>query len=945
VLKTRTAALLEREGELMELEGLADDACASRGRLVLLEGPPGIGKTRLLETVRANARERGMTVLAARASELDREFPFGVVRQLYEPLIVNAGADRRARLLQGAAGLAEPLLGGGQAPGRAVVEPLALFHALYWLTANLAEDEPVALVIDDLHWADASSLRFLQFLAPRLEELPVLVALATRAREVGLDRRAIDALATDPLAVALRPEPLSEEAVAQLVGEELREGPDHRFSAACREATGGNPFLVGELVRELASEGVSPSAGRKALVRQLAPPTVARAVLVRLARLGRDATALARAVAVLGSDAPPQRAFALAGLPHERGEEAAAALAEADILAATRPLAFEHPILRAAVDTAIDAAERARTHRRAAELMAADGAEPGAIAVHLLATGPAADPWVVANLREAASLARARSVPATAAACLRRALDEPPPPQERPHVLLELASAELHTGDPAAAVAHFEEAAPLAGDPHLRAAYAGDQVLALQAVGRNDDARALVGRLVEDLAAVDRELALSVEASLIAGAILERSRRAWARERLERHRGRLTVATAGERKLMATLAQVDAFSGNAPAAALADEAERALAGGGLRDEATGRATPFFCAINVLLLADRVEPARRALDQAIDDARHRGSSPWLAAASTGWRSWLLTREGALAEAEADARTCAELSLPQGGFAASPPMLGFVLEALIHRGELDYAEQVLEGAGMADRPAGQDASFDAIVHARARLRAARGDLVGARSELAGLGRRRARWNTFPTLVPPVLVTVELAAGEDRAEASARADVMLRDARTWGTPRAIGMALHAAGLVEGGERGLDLLDEAAVVLEGSPARLERARALADLGAELRRSGRTADAREPLRRALDLADACGAGPLAELARHELRAAGVRPRRPRISGSDALTASERRVATMAAEGLSNPEIAQALFVTKKTVEAHLGSAYRKLGINSRAQLASALRR
>jgi DNA-binding CsgD family transcriptional regulator len=170
------------------------------------------------------------------------------------------------------------------------------------------------------------------------------------------------------------------------------------------------------------------------------------------------------------------------------------------------------------------------------------------------------------------------------------------------------------------------------------------------------------------------------------------------------------------------------------------------------------------------------------------------------------------------------------------------------------------------------------------------------------------------------------------------------MLRDAELWGTARAIGMALRAAGLVHGGARGLELLAESVAVLEGSPARLEHARALTDFGAAVRRSGRRSDARAPLRQGLDLAEACGAAPLAERARHELRAAGGRPRRPRLSGAEALTASERRIAAMAVEGLSNPEIAQALFVTKKTVEAHLGSAYRKLGIHSRAELAVALR-
>jgi DNA-binding NarL/FixJ family response regulator len=153
-----------------------------------------------------------------------------------------------------------------------------------------------------------------------------------------------------------------------------------------------------------------------------------------------------------------------------------------------------------------------------------------------------------------------------------------------------------------------------------------------------------------------------------------------------------------------------------------------------------------------------------------------------------------------------------------------------------------------------------------------------------------------------------------------------------------------VRASGLVQGGTRGLDLLADAVTVLEPSPARLEYARALTDLGAALRRANRRAAARDPLRQALDVADACGASPLAERARQELRAAGGRPRRPRISGVEALTASERRIAAMAADGPSNPEIAQALFITKKTVEAHLGSAYRKLDIHSRNRLAAALR-
>ncbi|HEX8054499.1 MAG TPA: AAA family ATPase [Thermoleophilaceae bacterium] len=938
--------LLERESELRDLEREIGEACAGRGRVVLVEGEPGIGKTRLLEVVRERSREHGMTVLSARASELDRDFPLGVVRQLFEPLLAGADAATRRALLHGAAAAAAPLLGlAAPEPGGAPAadDPsLPHFHALYWLAANLTERGPAALVIDDLHWADASSLRFLQFLLPRLDELPVLVALAARPDEAGSDRRSIDALATDARAVVLRPPPLSEDAVPALVAARLGPDPDRAFCDACRAATGGNPFLLRELLRELAADGVAPAAAAAPLVRQLAPPTVGRAVLLRVARLGPDAAALARAVAVLGDGAPLRRAAALAELGEDLAAAAAEHLAGAGILAAARPLAFAHPILRSAVYADIAAGERADAHRHAAEVLAAEGAGADAVAVHLLATEPAAEPRVVATLREAARDALARGAAPAAAACLRRALAEPPATDDRAALTLELASAELHAGEPVAAAEHFEEGARLAGDPRVRASCAVEWSAALQAAGRHQESYAVRERAIEDVADADPELALLLETTLIATASLDLARLEWARARLRRHDAAAEPATPAGWRLIATQAYVDAMYGDSPAATLAAAAERAL---GAREPAgapSGFAgTPFFTAVEVLALADANGPAREALDQAVADARRQGSALAFAC-SSGWRCMLLARLGELAEAEADARSCAELSLAQGWFALAPPMLGYVLDVLIARGELDDAERILIEAGAAERAAGDDLTFYPVIHARARLRAARGDTGGAHRDMTELARRRARWNTDLTLVPPLLAAPELA-HDDADAARSETAAMLGEARAWGTPRAIGMALRASGLAEGGTRGVELLEEAAAVLGESPARLEHARALADLGAALRRANRRSAAREPLRRALDLADACGAGPLAERARQELRAAGGRPRRPRISGVGALTASERRIAAMAAEGLSNPEIAQALFVTKKTVETHLGNAYRKLGIRSRGALGAAL--
>ena len=173
----------------------------------------------------------------------------------------------------------------------------------------------------------------------------------------------------------------------------------------------------------------------------------------------------------------------------------------------------------------------------------------------------------------------------------------------------------------------------------------------------------------------------------------------------------------------------------------------------------------------------------------------------------------------------------------------------------------------------------------------------------------------------------------------EARALAVEELALARRWGDPNAIGASLRVLGLVEGGEEGIGRLRAAVEVLAGSEARLEHARALVDLGAALRRANQRAEARERLRDSVDLARRVGALGLARRANEEIAATGARPRKVLQTGVDALTASERRVAQLAAEGMSNKEIAQTLFVTIKTVEVHLSHAYRKLGISSRAQL------
>src|SRR5439155_24386699 len=250
-------ALLEREAEIAAIHGLAAAARGGTGRLLVLEGRSGIGKTRLVAEVRGAAEAAGLEVLAARAGELEQEFAFGVVRQLFEPLLARTSAAERAELTAGAAGLALHLFQEPQVGDPAAADPsFAMLHGLYWLAANLALRRPVVLAVDDLHWADVASLRWLAYLGRRLEGLPLLVAVATRPPEHSPQAALLTEVLTDPAAELLRPRPLGTAAMAVLARHTFGGEPDPEFVSACQTATGGNPLFVRAMLEALTAEGL-----------------------------------------------------------------------------------------------------------------------------------------------------------------------------------------------------------------------------------------------------------------------------------------------------------------------------------------------------------------------------------------------------------------------------------------------------------------------------------------------------------------------------------------------------------------------------------------------------------------------------------------------------------------------------------------------------------------
>jgi len=921
--------LLDRDRELAALDDAVEHGAHGDARVLLIEGPAGIGKTRLLGELRDRAAQAGLSTAAARGGELEQGFAFGVVRQLFEPRLIDP-ASRERGLADAAAPAREVFATGGtDGDGPLEAPSFALLHGLYWLVANLALDGPLLIVVDDVHWCDLPSLRFLAYLVRRLEGLPVVVALGVRPAEPGTDAGLVAELASDPLTGVLRPLPLGEEAVAELIRSRLGNDLDDGLSHVCRTATGGNPLLLQELLTTLHAEGRRPD---RASVAELGPRAVSRVVLVRLGRLGDDAVKIARSAAVLGDGADHRIVAAHAGIDHPSAAAAVHALVRAEILRDDQRTGFVHPLVGAAVYQDLAPMSRALEHERAARLLATAGAPPEQIAAHLLAIPPHSEQWVVDTLVEAAHASRRRGAAEGAVAYLARALAEPPQAERCAEVVLELGRAEASTSGPQAA-AHLRQAYDALCNRAGRPDVALELARTLLFTGDLAEGAAVARRAAEELAPGDEHDALeAIELMAVCLGIADPDELT----RLEAHRRLPVGSRLGAKMLASVAAQAWAYAGG-PSDTCAELALGALAGGELI--AADSALLGTVAITTLALADRDE-ALDGWDAALGEAHRHGSLGAKTAISL-WRGFTLLRRGELVESEESLRNAAD-ELALWGFGEDVGGLqcaALLADVLRDQGRLADARSELERFADAG-----DASEGTRYwcHSKLQLLVAEGRFDEAIA-LADEVERRFAFIAHPIETPWRSAKAIALDGVGRREnALAMATEQLELARVWGAPGTVAQALRVLGTIERDE-GLERLRDAVEVARDSPARLEHARCLVALGGALRRRRQPTDAREPLRGGLELALSCDALRLAEDARAELLATGTRPRRAALSGVESLTASERRVASLAAEGATNREIAQALFVTPKTVEVHLSNSYRKLGIASRRELAREL--
>ena len=698
----------------------------------------GIGKTRLLTHACDQAARAGMTVLAARAAEFEDGYAWGVVGQLFEAEIRADGGQRRADDAMALAALALT-----RDVPRGDEDSFAVLHGLYWLTADIAHQAPLLLAVDDLHWADQPSQRFVAHLAHRLEGLAVLLVLTVREPRSGTaqQKSLIAGLATEASVIALRPAALGAAACAELVRGTLGVDPSPAFQGACRELTGGNPLLLRGLLASLAAEGAKGTDAEVPHLRRLTPGSVSRSVLLQLGRMPAAALAAARAVAVLGTAATAGRAGRLAGLDGDASAEAIGALMAERFIEGERALRFVHPLVRSAVYQDLAPPVRQRWHKRAARMLDEEDAASAEVTVHLLAAAATGDAWVVDRLRRAAADARRRGAPDVAVQCLERALAEPPAAGARGDVLFELGSAQTFHA-PAAAAEHLTEAlARSAGWPRRgEIALALSQALGL--CGRFADAvevlQAAIGESGEDRSPI----AISLQSAVLNVARWDLDTRPVMRPILERLQAKADAGEDLDPQVHANLAIELGAAG----------LDRELAIRHAR--AAVRATPRLMSLTSTALPEAVTVllfggmSREAADGAqtwLRLARQRGWPLASALAATA-ASLVALYDGEVGQALA----YGQQAMTGGGW-ISTMATAFMIPALIDRDAIDEARALL-AAGNLDGPLGLTWPYNVARHARGRLHAAAGDHAAAVRDLLKAGELAELWGVRnPTLMP--------------------------------------------------------------------------------------------------------------------------------------------------------------------------------------------------
>jgi DNA-binding CsgD family transcriptional regulator len=806
------------------------------------------------------------------------------------------------------------------------------------------------VAIDDAQWLDEQSVELLRHLpGARGHRRPRLI-MSVSARSPQSPLRPVDLIMSDPGVRVMTLGPLSPAAVSTLVGQCLGHDSHESFARACHEATEGIPALVLALVRELSTRRLSPSAETVQWVQKVTSRTVARSVLERLSRLPDDATLVLEAVAVAGDPAAPELIAAAAKLSSARVTSAARLLVAQDLVTLDSGLLRMTPISRRTVYEEIDLKQRAKMHLAVAAYLKARGASFDMVAGHLVATDPARRDWVAKELFESARVASAKGEASQALRFLRRAFAEQPRAWDDPAQLLNLVRVEMQV-DSQAAVEHLLRSLDRGADPTQAAEVAHQLALRLSdtdipAESYCEMTTALgsaLERISEMLPPTERSvrIELSVVRALVVGTRLAPPATHALRCELDLgHPG-----TQAGHKAVALLAIADSVSPTRARASSTSNALRQV----LLDAQLCSENPIDCQLWArALLALARSGEFSVADRFARHAQAMSQSRGLLSARADYCLTLamsLSMQGAIVEAQQLAED--SLMAAQGrAWARRPDAVACLVGSLVDQGRWDEAETVLSRFASLEREI-SPYEGPAFLEQRGRLRGCQGRSSEALTDLLEAGGCADECGVDSPVVTTwrseaALLLAKQGRMEDAAPlAKANLKLALAHGGTW----VIGSALRVDALASGEEGRLAKLEEAVRLLEASPARLQLAIALTDLGEELRRIGEPlSSTRLILRRGLDIANRQHADPLVSRALAALRQSGARPRRTAVSGPASLTLGESRVVALAADGLSNAAIASTLFLAEKTVEGHLVRAYRKLGVRSRRELSSLLR-
>jgi DNA-binding CsgD family transcriptional regulator len=934
---TTASRLLEREDQLVEVEALWSEDSWEQLSCIVLVGGWGSGKSALLDAACARASEAGVRVARARGRSGGLGHRFAVIEEAIEALGCQGsdpGFDELHAILV------------------AMRQPATPSHVVELLLDSLAHCEhPLLFAVDDADSADAESLMVLNALVHRLAPGRGHLLVTTNSRPPGCGLREVDWLAAEPGTAQLRIEPLSADAVEHLAGAVFAQEVHPDFVQAVWKATAGRPLLLVHLLSKLERQHCCPDAATAATVPDTPVSQIASDVLMRLEPQATGARHLLQGLAVLGDGADSGLVRSLAGLDALATGQGIDAAIQAELLEPELPLRFTAPITRAAIYHDITPSRRVQLHDGAARLLAAEGYDLQAVCDHLLKTEPSGNPATADMLERGGRTAMTEGNYNRAQQCLARSLAEPPPAERISDVILELVSAELELRSPDA-LGHLVRAARIGTADAEHLAAVATRVLRTVPVPTVPDVetQAALTRLRDRLepAAVRPLLELSLALCRTGGgrSLDELDALARLAERLGPGEPMIareaTSYVLQQRFKMGRLGSCDPIADQLQ---LRFDPAEMIAGDPFGSEIQLSTAAALLCCGRFGVDDALRLAAQAAAERDQPELDRNITSLLALSSL-WK-------GELDRAIAMSRRAISMGGPDDEW--GPGLARACLAAsLLEKGALEEAMAADPAFLVDDRAtvnAGTNATLVGAVAelfsrvTRGRLWLAAGQAHHALEHFSVTGTRAVELGVENPAVSAwraEVGTAEAAIGGETIARQLIADHLAR-ARALGEPRILGSALRTLAGMAGEGANLDLLTEAALVLDSSSARLEAAKAQLDLGRLLLAAGREVEARSALRRGAHLASLCGADVLVESATHELHAAGCRPRRAALTGWAALTPAEARVARLAASGATNTEIAGELYVSEKTVEGHLGRVFRKLGIRSRLKLPALL--